>query len=229
MVDLLLQQPYLAGVIADPRWSLTPPDDWKAPELPQQYDRVYHLGYRGWPALPLPYATLRVAQEVEELAGISVDLKRPWITVKDGDCENDIACGFTEAWFELKLGLCLAVDNLLPDYWLTQLTPCGTRWTSEGNLIDQAFTVEGSDWVLAAQYIRDCRVFLGDCSALHVLAVALGKPCVIVEPMEARWDPIFWPLGMDGPQVRCVKGNDVQPTFDARHTADVLREVLRGR
>lgn len=226
MVDLLLQQPYLAGVVADSRWNMS--DGWEAPVLPRKYDRVIHLGYRRWPELALPREVEQTAVSEGWLREGVVDLGRPWISVKAGDWVNDIACGFTEAWFELKLGLCLAVDSLLPDYWLTQLTPCGTRWTAEGNLVDQAFTVEGCGWVTAAQYIRDCKVFLGDCSALHVLAVALGKQAIIVEPMEARWAPIFWPLGMDGPQVRCVKGNDSRPTFDARHTADVLREVLRG-
>src|SRR5260221_13810852 len=67
MVDLLLQQPYLAGVIADPRWTLTPPDDWKAPELPREYDRVFHLGYRRWPRLPLPW---EVYDHIREEAGL---------------------------------------------------------------------------------------------------------------------------------------------------------------
>ena len=61
-----------------------------------------------------------------------------------------------------------------------------------------------------------------------VLAVALGVPAVIVEPNPMRHNPIFWPLGMDGPQVTCVKGGDGKPTHDARHTADVLREKLKA-
>jgi hypothetical protein len=46
--------------------------------------------------------------------------------------------------------------------------------------------------------------------------------------MEARWNPIFYPLGKTG-RVRLVTGNDGLPTIDARHTAEVLREVLGGR
>jgi hypothetical protein len=72
-------------------------------------------------------------------------------------------------------------------------------------------------------------VFLGDCSAWHVLAMAMGIPVVLVEPLEARWNPIFYPLGMDGPQVTMVRGNDGNPTFDARHVADALTRALASR
>jgi hypothetical protein len=57
----------------------------------------------------------------------------------------------------------------------------------------------------------------------------MGKPCVIMEPMTERLNPIFWPLGQDGPQVTLVRGNDRQATFDARHTAETLERVLHAR
>ena len=106
---------------------------------------------------------------------------------------------------------------------LLQLTPVhnGGRWG------DTPFSIatHSCTWPQAARHIRHAKVFLGDCSALHVLAVALGTPVVLVEPMEARWNPIFYPLGMDG-AVQVVKGNDGRPTWDARHVGDVLRERL---
>ena len=88
---------------------------------------------------------------------------------------------------------------------------------------------DAQERVEATAWIAGAKVLLTDCSALHVLAVALGIPTVIVEPMEARWNTIFYPLGFDGPQVTIVKGLDGQPTFDARHVTETLSKVINGR
>lgn len=228
LVPLLEYQPYLGTIYALHLWTLTPPEEWKAP-LPtfmlRKYDQIIHLGYRGWPALDLAHETERVLQEQKWGKVPAINLTRPWITdlpprPTDG-CAREIAVGFTEAWFELKLGLVnAAIDHLTSDY--TVLTIPGSRWLTEAWGIDRL----PCDWITAAQQIRDADLFLGDCSALHVLAVALGKPALIVEPMEARWNPIFYPLGMDGPQVTVVKGNDGRPTFDAREVQVAIRRRL---
>lgn len=233
MRGLLRQQPYLAQVWAEPHWGLTPPDEWNPPLDPDAaafYDRVFRLGYRGWPDRALPreahYSLALEWNRPQDGSLPAIDLQRPWIA-----CDTAIpltpaplVVGFTEAWFELKAGLiaCLREREIpdLPDGAI--LTPPGSRWCTE-------LGYAGTGWQQAAQLIRDARIVLADCSALHVLAVAMGKPVVVMEPMEARHNSVFWPLGWDGPQVTIVKGLDGRPTFDARHTAETLEKVLHGR
>lgn len=101
------------------------------------------------------------------------------------------------------------------------LCPAGSRWETEAGYYS-------TSWVDAATFLNVSKVFFGDCSALHVLAVAMGKPAVLCEPMEARWNDIFYPVGKVGPQVRLVTGLDGRPTFDSRHCAEAIQEVLRG-
>ena len=84
-------------------------------------------------------------------------------------------------------------------------------------------------WEQHATTFRNADVVLACNSALHVLAVAVGTPVVMVEPLEARWNPIFLPLGMDGPQITVVKGNDGRPTWDSRAARDTLLAVLQRR
>ena len=199
LIPLLLQQPYIRAVEALPNWGLTPPEEWIAPlVLSSDVEELVHLGYRGWPHLPLPYF-------IAEQAGVEIQLDRPWITVAGSAPSCTIAVGFTEAWFELKFGL---LSTFNPDH---------------GDPTMLLLTIPGSRWMTEARYtIR----LACDCSALHVLACAMGKKVILMEPMEGRWNPIFYPYGMDGPQVTVVKGNDGRPTFDSRHCADTLRKAL---
>lgn len=224
LLPLLAQQPYLGTCYALEDWPLVPPAEWNPPRLAGEgYDRVYHLGYRGWPQRPLPYETLTTLRDQYDFH-TDIDLDRPWITVEGPAPSCDLAVGFTTEHFELKLGILLCVAQALP-VPLCLLTN-GGRWTSEvPDLLP--FEILQCGWVEAACAIKHSDGFFGDCSALHVLAVALGVPAVIVEPNVDRHQAIFWPLGQDG-RVRLVRGNDRQPTIDARHCADTLREVLRG-
>jgi len=228
IVPLLQEQPYLNEVIVLPGWDMTPPN-WKAPlhdDLLQEYcwDEILDLGYKEWPTCPLPYY---IAQQAKQ----QIDLKRPWITVPPwADFADTVVVGFTEAWFELKLGL---LHSLLhPEHRVLPMdgtnrtflhTVEGSRWQTEG----WAVPTVAFDWLLTARVLQDARLFFGDCSALHVLACATGTPVLLCEPMEARWNPIFYPYGMDGPEVTVVMGNDDKPTFDARACADALRERLQ--
>lgn len=227
IVPLLQLQPYLGEVWADPLW----PGDRAVLEEGGQpphelggYDRTYHLGYPRWPTRPLPFETYdRIS------AGWTVPeselLRRPWITVPPLAEQEayPLAIGFTTEWFELKVGLI----EILGHTWARaqaingyMLVAPGSRWTTEQPYVAR-------DWVLAAQQLQAAKVFLGDCSALHVLAVALGTPVVAMEPNPDRWNPIFWPLGTTGPAVTLVRGTDGKPTFDARHVKDALIEALR--
>jgi hypothetical protein len=228
LAPVLRQQPYLKYVIPDPRWALTPPDEWQAPPLTglagRTTGRVLHLGYRGWPPTMLAQYVWEIARlELldTEIVLPPLDLETPWLAVKqDIYAAGDIAVGFTEHWFELKYGLVslLLRRQAIPYWW--DCFPEG-RWTTEGRF-------HPTTWREAAERISSSHVFLGCCSAPHVLAVALGVPAVIVEPCEARHNPIFYPVGKDGPQVTLVKGLDGNPTFDARHVAETLQAVLKG-
>lgn len=226
LLPLLRLQPYLGTCTARHDWPLVPPAEWQNPAPEGEYNRVYQLGYRGWPAKPLPFETqdtLATCWCLEDGPFPQIDLDRPWITIEGPGAPCEIAVGFTENWFELKVGLFHLVGGALGSNRLLQLTP-GGRWTKETT---GCWSVLQCDWLDAARAIRDAQVFFGDCSALHVLAVALGKPCVIMEPMVERHNLIFWPLGTHG-RVRLVRGNDGLPTVDARHCAEVLEEVLCG-
>lgn len=224
ILPLLQTCPYLGRVLADPRWATTPPNEWMAPTPFHRYDHIYQLGYRGWPQRPLPEETYlqAVAQVGRELPPL--DLTRRWIASPlSAAHQRQIVYGFTDCHFELKYGL---TELLYPEYTSSDVIgifPAGSRWTTEG------IRYQPTTWVEAAQWVANAQLLLSDCSALHVLAVALGIPVVVVEPMEARGNPIFYPCGGDGPQVTVVRGLDGLPTFDARHTAETIAEVLRAR
>lgn len=228
MIPLLEQQPYLGQVTADPRWNMSVGYEPPQPARGDSYDQIYDLGYRRWPELPLPFEVLQNLQDYNSdwtTKPEALELGRPWITVEGPGAPCDVATGFTEAWFELKYGLLCSIEQFSRQT-LLQLTPWGSRWTSE--VLPATVSVLACDWLDAARAIRNSDLFFGDCSALHVLAVALGKPVVLCEPMEARHNDIFYPLGKTGPQVTLVTGNDGLPTFDARHCADALERALRG-
>jgi len=223
IVPLLQRQPYLSHVWADSWWSLTPPEEWRAPGL-SGYDNVFHCGYRGWPEQGLPFW---VAQGVKgsypELANLEVDYDSPWITIDGPGAPCEIAMGWSDEWFELKAGIVTLIGEKIPPY--TICAPAGSRWRTERPRASWCLSYE-TDWVSMTAAIRNSDLFVGCCSAPHVLAVALGKPVVIMEPSQARWNPIFYPFGMDGPRVTVVKGNDGQPTHDARHVAETIERVL---
>jgi hypothetical protein len=196
----------------------------------RRYDFSADIGYQRWPELPLPLETWTnlAAQAPFEIPPL--DLSRRWIHTPDPFPPVDIAVGFTDCHFELKVGL-WDLLTLRDTYsrpprrtWQSICGAPGSRWLTEAG--HNAVYGGGLGWCEAAAIINHSRVVLADCSALHVLAVAMGKPVLVMEPMKARWNPIFYPLGMDGPQVTMVKGLDGKPTFDARHTRDALEALL---
>lgn len=191
------------------------------------YNLILHLGYREWPLPDVCRHTLGtlnaqwsgVLFDEEELA-----LETPWIQAPDrwGGYIWDWCYGFTDEYFELKFG----VVSLL-EYKLRRGTPptClgqNPRWTEEAS-------APGTTWEESAAILGRSRAFLGCNSALHVLAVAVGCPVVMMEPQTMRHNEIFFPLGKTGPQVTLVTGADGLPTFDARHTHDILTRTIRQR
>ena len=227
--ELIAGADYVGTVWVDPDWIITregtPMQPRHPPRLDDSQGRIIELSYQRWPLNALPVDTYLsvVGQWGAELP--KLDLQTPWLSIngpRQGP-PHQIVVGFTDEWFELKVGLVrLLEQNLFPGEMTGYITCApGSRWTTEN-------AREADTWLEAAQRIADAQLFLGDCSALHILAYALGKSCILVEPSEARHNFIFWPFGMDGPRIRCVKGNDGKPTFDARHTVDALRGALNA-
>lgn len=162
---------------------------------------------------------------LEELA-----LDEPWITLPGSPLEGPppIVVAHTDEHFELKLGVTMLV---LEHYFRTNpdhlgfaiLATPGSRWDRETWAMQ---SLRLGYWEAYAEAIMPARVVLSDCSAAHVLAVAMGVPTVLLEPNPMRHNPVFYPLGDRGPQVTLVRGVDGQPTFDARHVADALDVAL---
>lgn len=209
---LLQEQPYIRLVFTLDTWQIqeTAPITPREAPLPpaMHWDRIYHLGYESWPTPDLP-------RDVARRTGVEIDLERPWISAVP--IKESIVVGFSDEWFEMKVGL---VELLTRGRHHGLITAAkGSRW-------DREYGAFIYSWVDMAEKIAGADLFLGCCSALHVLAVGLGKPCVIYEPNKDRHNSVFWPLGMDG-QVRIVRGGDGLPTIDARHTADTIAQMLK--
>lgn len=230
IVPLLALQPYIQHAEAFPLWKVldTAPMSPRIPPTQFNFDRVFHLGYQGWPMKPLPeeiHLTARV--QYEDMDVNPLDLHRPWITVPRTrtDTYKDVIIGFTDEWFELKYGVYELIRHHVPVCSISG-TLKGSRWHLEGShsAIDHEVDPDAGSWMIAAKMIQSCAMFLGCCSAYHVLSAALGKTTIVMEPNPNRHHPIFWPYGIDneaGPVI-CVKGGDGKPTFDARHVRDAI-------
>lgn len=233
IAPLLRQQPYFNRVLVDDQWlvqdaaPMTPrtPGGEKVTDpgglFVSMAQRNFHLGYDGWPQRALPFEHWRLARGQQREADptlAAVELGRSWITVARVPGVNyALSVGFSDEHFELKYGL---TKLLRRRFGMTVLAPIGSRWEQEGT------RVYDCNWEEAADSIVHSRVFLGCCSALHVLAVALGTPVVLMEPNPMRHNVVFYPLGKVGPQVTLVLGNDGLPTFDARAVAAMVESAL---
>lgn len=181
------------------------------------YDRFYHLGYESWPTPDLPRDIhLRARTTYRDGDVDPLDLGRPWITCQGTHFHSDVIVGFSDEYFELKFGVCELLEINL-GVSVNAIVPPGSRWDTE---LHHSGT---ENWEAAAAMIKGAKVFLGCASALHVLACALGKQVVAMEPNVQRHNPIFWPYGTTG-RVLQVLGGDGLWTWDARHVADTLRK-----
>lgn len=239
IVPLLLQQEYLGDIHAETEWQVqdTAPISPRVPPASEnfaEFDAVIHLGYRDWPLPDVARhtwetATLAWRDTLGEDAMLEeLDLSTPWITIPVAYPRwEDVVVGFTDEYFELKYGLykllqrSVQTPQLLASIVSIAGMP-GSRWNVEAGHACENLEV-------AARVLASARVFLGDCSALHVLAVAMGVPVVLMEPQTMRHNPVFYPLGTAGPEVTLVLGSDGHPTFDARHVRDALRTALARR
>lgn len=241
--DLIRRQTYIRWATADPAWAvqdtapMTPRTPPTADPYDENYDRIFHLGYTRWPHAPLPvetYHTLLSQWPTDWPTLAPLDLDRPWIQAASvPDDQLSVALGWTEEHFELKAGLtCLLILRWMdptardPAFRFINVS-WSSRWQAEWWTPGGATFAEGmlTDWGRIAGVLSVSQVFLGDCSALHVLACALGKPVVLMEPNPHRHHPIFYPFGTGG-RVRVVQGVDGLPTWDARHVQETLVDVL---
>lgn len=231
--SLLEAQPYIGKAFALADWiGLAEPHmPWQAPRV-EGYDAQVDLGYRGWPDQPLAQYTFARLRAEACWAGVkesALELGRPWLTVKEPLVANRfrVIFGWSDEHFELKFGLTALIEA---DEDEVILAP-HSRWQSEAVPVWQAQGMApiADDWIGAAQTILQGQVFLGCCSALHVLACGLGVPVVMMEPSPARHNDIFYPLGKQGPQVTLVLGNTGEPTWDARAVSAAVRQALEAQ
>lgn len=250
IVSFLSRQPYLDRIYVDTAWQTidtAPRQPIQPPwvlhcsdsepiesariytETEAPYALVCHLGYREWPHLPLPFEVERIAQEeyadaIHRLTGKMLRATRldPWLRPAWDlrPYARPLAIGFTDEYFELKFGITQLVSHQASARFGHPGVFVGNspRWGTEAGPGRYA-------WEDAASWIAVADVFLGCCSALHVLAVGLGTPVVVMEPNPHRFHPIFWPLNGCGPRVTQVRGGDGQWTFDARHVWETILAV----
>ncbi len=229
IVDLIQVQDYIRLAYAISTWEVVESAPMTPREAPMEgwigardYAAVYHLGYDGWPKYPLPEDCWQRARVQYGDSLPALDLDRPWISAPSTFVgAPSYIIGWSDEWLELKIGLTVALLNTVPS------EPRILGGSRLGEFRLPALWKANLDWRDAAGWIANARFFLGCCSSLHVLACALGKKCLIVEPSSMRHHPIFWPYGMDGPRVTIVRGIDGQPSFDARHTKDAVEKLLQ--
>jgi hypothetical protein len=221
IIPLIQAQPYIGRAFADPQWEITSEAPVGPPEPPipwEGYKWAFHLSYRGWPAAPTLAEGYWDAARAELPEVRALELTRPWIKVPPQVADPcDIAVGFGDLWFELKYGLLDLVERALPEVHFSVLCAEGSRWNTEG------VRHYPLSWLKAASLVAGSKLFFGCLSAPWVLANALGKPTVIMEPAEPRWNSLFW---LDHPRNTMVRGHDGRPTFHAHHVVDALRKKL---
>jgi len=232
ILELLKLQPYLNQVTALEGWEEGDFASWE-PQVNGSYEKVYHLRYEWWPSRALPIETYHQAIKQGAVKDQALLTEVPWITLPPihQPSRQDIYLGWTDEWFELKLGLSWILDYTkeLPE--LVQVVPRGSRWDTETECLGSSrWSIYKQGWLETAAVLASCKLYVGCLSAQWVLANALGVPCVVCEPNQARHNPIFWwdgPMEKDGkPRNRMVMGNDGKPTWDARALVQTIKEEL---
>ena len=230
LLELIQRQPYILETWTAARWNIqetAPITPRTPPECDcDDYEAIYHLGYREWPKAPLA-ATIRESVGYREDSPLRME--SPWITVIDACRETEgtvIAVGFSEEHIELKMGILLGLAAASTEItWQLLLPPKPLAHRAWEWVEVAGYPIEyiETNWEQAADVIGNADLFFGCLSSLWVLANAVGTPTVIMEPMVARHNPIFW---RESPKNHLVVGNDGKPTFDLRATAAMIAAVL---
>jgi len=235
---LARQQAYIGNAYVLDDWAIVesaPMTPRIPPTIQPGYDSVFHLGYKGWPLQPLIYEHFGLLLEQwprSALPSPDLDILRPWLgSPAPVSVERPwVSLGWSEEWLELKVGITCLLARRFKDVQFQWIRPWAPSRYDEVGSTAQALpknvAMVHAVFADAANAIGRSQVFVGCNSALHHVATGLGVPVVLVEPAEARWHPIFYSYGTEGPQVTLVRGNDGKPTFDARHIGDALEIAL---
>jgi hypothetical protein len=223
IVPLLQAQAYLGHVESVPGWSMATKQP-SAYELPGgEPDQVIHLSYPAWPTVLLPIYTWTTAVAQYRGSLPPLDLDTPWISVPQRPARSSyVYVGWTEEWIELKMGLLASVAFAQPERCF--LVPhLGGRHCEFRGLRSNVPLIYLPSWADMAALLQGAAVYFGCLSAPWVLANALGRQTVIVEPSQARQNPIFYYAAARN---HLVLGGDGQPTFHALYAAERLKKVL---
>lgn len=226
---LITAQPYIKEVFAYKSWEViesAPMSPRIPPLIHANYDLVCHLGYSGWPKETLAGDIwARCCAANQELPSGPLDLS-PWITnfALRPTPPGNIFVGWSEEWLELKMGIAAAVAGGIPQEWELDVVHAEGSRHAEWWKLDAILNFYQCDLYTAANLLAKSSFYLGCLSATWVLANAMGKRCVVVEPAEARLHPVFW---RKDEKNRLVKGGDGKATFDARHVVDVVKEEIK--
>lgn len=230
ILELVQAQPYILETWTGKDWDVSSEDTAQNRVPPacdcDDYEKIYHLGYQEWP-------TSLLAGNIRESVGLkdadpALALHEPWIhPVGLRETEGSvITVGFSEEHIELKMGVLLGMAAEFEEItWRLILPPALISHRAWEWVVSARDYVElwQADWEQAAVAIASADLFFGCLSSLWVLANAVGTPTVIMEPMVARHNPIFW---RESPKNHMVIGNDGKPTFDRRHTVEMIDKVL---
>jgi hypothetical protein len=210
----------VAACYAHPQWPQVEQIEvtWEPPEVRGgiSLPRVYHLGFRHWPneSIPLFYLT-----QLEKVYGIGGGRMDPWLKLLSERSRLEyVSCSWGDQGCEVKMGVTYAVSSHYDvDVYIL---PNGRyeEWPST-----EYVTLYPAGLQKLAEQIWRGRFLLTCLSAPWVIANALGVPTVVMEPMTARHNPIFW---FDHERNVMVRGNDGLPTFDARATVAAVKAAM---
>ena len=181
ILPLLQAQPYIDRAFVIEEWLILHSNHGDQPWLPQKnmeqacgYHQVWHLGYRGHPGLS-GQPNMCLADFIAWQQGIRfVENPIPFIQGLDGVGVNwasrdegglTVALAFNEMYADLKLRFRKTFGELYKGV---------------------AISVMEYSWLEAAVLISKAGVFVGDRSALHVIAHGVGQKLITYEPHPAR-------------------------------------------
>lgn len=177
ILPLLQAQPYIDRAFVIEEWLLQHSNHGDQPWLPQKnmeqtcgYEHVWHLGYRGHPGLS-GQPNMALVDFIAWQQGIRfVEGVLPFISAEPGVVvghERYVAVAFNTMYADLKLRFETRLNELCK---------------AEFFLVD----VNRFAWGNVPSVIKGAMVFIGDRSALHVVAHGVNQRIVTYEPHPAR-------------------------------------------
>lgn len=140
---------------------------WQHPKLPKEYDREIPLGYNEWPGVPL-------VNFISNIGKVYLENPMPFIFVEPKG-NYDLVTGYS------------AIYDTQKGEFIDQVVVKVREQKPEFTWFDSSWL----PWLESAQYIAGGKVFMGDKSALHVLAHGIGKFVLETESNGDRRSNIF--------------------------------------